>query len=68
VDGEKLDAAGRGFTEPFEQHFTTLQIGVLNLSHSLIIIRLWLRLCQIECDQNTLCPANRDETGGVSEV
>src|ERR1035437_10679249 len=57
--GEKLNATGRGFTEPFEQHITAMEVGVLNLSHSLIIIRLWTSLCQIEC-QNTLCPANRN--------
>ncbi len=37
--GKKLDTAGRGFTEPFEQHISATQVCVLNLNHSLIIIR-----------------------------
>ena len=39
--GEKLDAGRRRFAGPCERHFAAGSVGILNLSHSLIIIRLF---------------------------
>jgi hypothetical protein len=45
--GEKLDAGWRGFPEPVEQHLAAWHVGVLNLSHNRIIIRLLPTNCQL---------------------
>jgi hypothetical protein len=39
--GEKLNAPRRCFFQPIEQHFPAKGIGVLQISQTLIIIRLW---------------------------
>ncbi len=44
--GQKLDASGRVFTETVKQDVAAAIIGVLDLSHSLIIIRPSPTTCQ----------------------